>query len=343
MLAREAGAGDLADVADGIREKLVRRHPHVFGDAVLHDAGAGARPLGADQARAGGPRGHLPRRARRAARRCCTPARCSAARPPSASTGSAYADAWPAIAEEVGELAAALAEHGAAGVEPRAGRAATRPATCCSPSSTCCASRASIRSSRCAPSARRFRAPRRAGGGARGARWERFPTARAGRAGRLLSTRQGLREGPHVTSIEAVHGRQILDSRGNPTVEVEVVLESGARGRAAVPSGASTGQWEAVELRDGGTAFGGKGVGKAVAHVNGEIADAIDGPRRARPARDRRRAAASWTARRTRAGSARTRSSACRWRSRTRRADDARARAVPLPRRRRARGRCRCR
>ena len=63
-----------------------------------------------------------------------------------------------------------------------------------------------------------------------------------------------------VTSIEAVHGRQILDSRGNPTVEVDVVLESGARGRAAVPSGASTGQWEAVELRDGGEAFGGKGV-----------------------------------------------------------------------------------
>jgi enolase len=80
-----------------------------------------------------------------------------------------------------------------------------------------------------------------------------------------------------VTSIESVHGRQILDSRGNPTIEVDVVLESGARGRAAVPSGASTGQWEAVELRDGGTAFGGKGVEKAVAHVDGEIADAIAG------------------------------------------------------------------
>jgi enolase len=80
-----------------------------------------------------------------------------------------------------------------------------------------------------------------------------------------------------VTSIESVRGRQILDSRGNPTIEVDVVLESGARGRAAVPSGASTGQWEAVELRDGGTAYGGKGVAAAVANVDGEIADAIAG------------------------------------------------------------------
>jgi enolase len=80
-----------------------------------------------------------------------------------------------------------------------------------------------------------------------------------------------------VTFIETVHGRQVLDSRGNPTVEVHVVLESGAYGTAAVPSGASTGQWEAVELRDGGDAFGGKGVTKAVANVNGEIADALEG------------------------------------------------------------------
>jgi len=80
-----------------------------------------------------------------------------------------------------------------------------------------------------------------------------------------------------VTFIETVHGRQVLDSRGNPTVEVHVVLESGAYGTAAVPSGASTGQWEAVELRDGGDAFGGKGVTKAVANVNGEIATALHG------------------------------------------------------------------
>ena len=83
--------------------------------------------------------------------------------------------------------------------------------------------------------------------------------------------------------IESIHGRQILDSRGNPTVEVEVALEGGARGRAAVPSGASTGEFEATELRDGGAAWGGKGVGRAVANVNGEIAEALRGCRRRRP------------------------------------------------------------
>jgi enolase len=80
-----------------------------------------------------------------------------------------------------------------------------------------------------------------------------------------------------VTQIESVHGRQILDSRGNPTVEVEVELSSGGFGRAAVPSGASTGQWEAVELRDGGKPYGGKGVLRAVGNVNVPIARAIMG------------------------------------------------------------------
>jgi enolase 1/2/3 len=80
-----------------------------------------------------------------------------------------------------------------------------------------------------------------------------------------------------VSRILAVHGRQILDSRGNPTVEVDVRLESGAFGRAAVPSGASTGAHEAVELRDGGEAYGGKGVTTAVANVEGEIAAAARG------------------------------------------------------------------
>ena len=80
-----------------------------------------------------------------------------------------------------------------------------------------------------------------------------------------------------MTSITAVAGRQLLDSRGNPTVEVDVVLESGARGRAIVPSGASTGVHEAVELRDGGPAWGGKGVADAVANVDTEIAAAIRG------------------------------------------------------------------
>src|SRR4051794_35497923 len=80
-----------------------------------------------------------------------------------------------------------------------------------------------------------------------------------------------------MSDIEQVHARQILDSRGNPTVEVDVILHSGAAGRAAVPSGASTGEFEAVELRDGGDAWGGKGVSTAVGNVNGEIAGAVEG------------------------------------------------------------------
>ena len=80
-----------------------------------------------------------------------------------------------------------------------------------------------------------------------------------------------------MTAIAEVHGRWILDSRGNPTVEADVRLESGAFGRAAVPSGASTGVHEALELRDGGSDWGGKGVTRAVGNVNGELAQAVQG------------------------------------------------------------------
>ncbi len=80
-----------------------------------------------------------------------------------------------------------------------------------------------------------------------------------------------------MSEIQQVHARQVLDSRGNPTVEVEVALKSGGSGRAIVPSGASTGEFEAVELRDGGDAFGGKGVTRAVENVRGEIASAVTG------------------------------------------------------------------
>src|SRR5689334_13246484 len=86
-------------------------------------------------------------------------------------------------------------------------------------------------------------------------------------------TKQG-----QMTRIAHVHARQILDSRGNPTVEVDVRLDDGSFGRAAVPSGASTGAHEAVELRDGDKSrWGGKGVDKAVGNVNGEIAQAVTG------------------------------------------------------------------
>src|SRR5258707_5257352 len=80
-----------------------------------------------------------------------------------------------------------------------------------------------------------------------------------------------------MSRIERVNAGQILDSRGNPTVEVDVELASGASGRAAVPSGASTGEFEATELRDGGEAWGGKGVLRAVLNVDGEIATAVAG------------------------------------------------------------------
>jgi enolase len=80
-----------------------------------------------------------------------------------------------------------------------------------------------------------------------------------------------------MSSIEHILGREVLDSRGNPTVEVEVFLASGAEGRAIVPSGASTGQFEAVELRDGGKRYGGKGVSRAIDHVNGEIREGLVG------------------------------------------------------------------
>ena len=80
-----------------------------------------------------------------------------------------------------------------------------------------------------------------------------------------------------MSRIMNVSGREIIDSRGNPTIEAEVLLESGSQGRAQVPSGASTGQFEAVEMRDGGERFHGKGVLKAVNHVNQEIAEALVG------------------------------------------------------------------
>ena len=81
-----------------------------------------------------------------------------------------------------------------------------------------------------------------------------------------------------MTAIISVHGREILDSRGNPTVEVDVLLETGASGRAAVPSGTSTGAHEAVELRDGDAdRYGGKGVQKAIDAVNGDLFDALSG------------------------------------------------------------------
>ena len=116
-------------------------------------------------------------------------------------------------------------------------------------------------------------------------------------------------------AIEHIHARQILDSRGNPTVEVDVRLDTGASGRAAVPSGASTGEFEATELRDGGDAWAGKGVGRGGRQR--QRRDRQGAHRRATPPtrwRSTRRCSSS-TGRRTSPGWARTRSSASRWRS----------------------------
>ncbi len=113
MLAREAGAGDLADVADGIRDEAGPPPPARVRRRGARGRRRGARPVGADQARAGGPRGHLPRRPGRAAGPAVRPQGAAPGRRRRASTGQRYADAWPAIGEEVDELATALAEHGA--------------------------------------------------------------------------------------------------------------------------------------------------------------------------------------------------------------------------------------
>src|SRR6202034_1250936 len=101
-----------------------------------------------------------------------------------------------------------------------------------------------------------------------------FSTARA--TGKWVPASAGT-TGELMTAIADIHAREILDSRGNPTVEVEVTLDSGVIGRAAVPSGASTGAHEAVEKRDGGSRYNGRGVLQAVEAVNGEIFDALSG------------------------------------------------------------------
>lgn len=105
-----------------------------------------------------------------------------------------------------------------------------------------------------------------------------------------------------MSQIAEIHAREIVDSRGNPTVEADVVLDSGARGRAAVPSGASTGTREAIELRDGDTRYGGKGVLRAVANVNGEIRDALRGMAPDQEAVDRRMIELDGTANKDRLG-----------------------------------------
>ena len=226
LLLEERGAGDLAAVATATHDKLVRRHPHIFGEQEL------------------------------------------AGLPTDATTAAGVKQNWDAIKLREGPAAVA-------GTLPALTYARKRLA----------------RRRGGAPAARRGAGPARPGAGA-GARRRPPRLGRALRGGRGAAAvgrrrrarsarrprdRPAANGGRAVSAIRRVHARQILDSRGNPTVEVDVWLESGASGRAAVPSGASTGEFEAVELRDGGKDWNGKGVTQAVANVNGEIAQAVVG------------------------------------------------------------------
>ena len=275
VLATEAGAFTIADVASGVHAKLVRRHPHVFGDVEAETPDAVVTNW--EQIKKG-EKGHtslvegitpgLPvaaLRAEAAAQGRVGRARArSRSRPGLSPTKPRWATPWPRWPPPARRSASTASRRSSAW----AGRF-----------------RRSLRADGSARAARecRPRRGRRIDGspplGARspvnaGARTERAFAATGSARAYTFAT---LAPGVCVSIIDDVAGREILDSRGNPTVEVEVELVSGARGRAAVPSGASTGAHEAVELRDGGERFGGKGVADAVANVNGEIRDTVVG------------------------------------------------------------------
>ncbi len=293
-LAAEEGRFTLADVARDVREKLVYRHPHVFGttDAPTPEAVVANWEVlkqaekGRDSVLDGIPRAlpslSLAAKLQRKAR-------------------SVEGFTPPEVGEQRATVAALLAGlelpgDGSVPADPAERSAA--PASCCWRWSTCsarptssprklcgrrpCGSRArSGRPSEPAPPPHHrtpeCRLPEPAG--ASGAGTSRSPQIERGEQVAYVvgaSPGEVLRE-RSMSTIEYVIGREVLDSRGNPTVEAEVILESGARGRAISPSGASTGIREAVELRDGGDRFGGKGVQRAVEHVNTEIADALSG------------------------------------------------------------------
>ena len=189
LLLEERGKGDLGAVADHCREKLIRRHPHVFGERAAETAGDVVRnwqEIKREQEQGGDVFGHLP---------------------------------GDASVHDLCEEGAEAGEFRRARVERSRGR------------------------SRGPPPGRGTRS-----GGGRGG-----PRAQPAGGGRQVPRPGG---GGRLSDIETVHARQIVDSRGNPTVEVDVLLASGASGRAAVPSGASTGEFEAVELRDGGSVVG---------------------------------------------------------------------------------------
>ena len=248
LLLEERGEGDLESVARGIHEKLVRRHPHVFGDAEARTPGRVRERWEALKTEQEGREGifhdvpgSLPAllRARKVQRRA-------------AAVGYDWPDLrgpFAKVREELGELEEAVADGPPPAAETEADAAAFHESR-----------RSPLHRRQRRPSPeRRFRAraarderevrgARRARERDRRRRGPRVEPARPRRAGRVLRAREGI---ARMSGIAHVHGRQIMDSRANPALEVDVRLTSGAFGRAAVPSGASTGEHEAVELRDG--------------------------------------------------------------------------------------------
>ena len=241
-------------------------------------AHARARPraLGGAQDRAGGTRGRSSTTFPRRCRRSCRRARCSVARRQSATTGPISPDRSPRCARRSRSSRQEVARAGSPAPETEPDPAVFHELGDVLFTVVNVARRLNV-DPELALRATTRRFTQRVEAAAElaeseGVDW-REPRPR--RAGRVLRPREG---DARVTDIAQVQARQLLDSRGNPTLEVDVRLASGAFGRAAVPSGASTGEHEAVELRDGDpAAYLGKGVSMAVAHVNGEIADAVLG------------------------------------------------------------------
>ncbi len=276
LLCEEAGAGAWVDVALGVAAKLRVRHPWVFGDASAESAGDARNRWEGVKVESEGREGifhDVPERAAGAARGAqgAAPRRrrsASSTRPRptrSATSRASFASCGPSCGEEPEPerepLAAIVGEIG--DVLFACVNVARRYN--CDPELALRAATARFRE-RVEVAERLAEAEGVAFRAAGTPEQEHYYQA----------AKRSLREGT-VTTIASVHARQILDSRGNPTVEVDVVTDAGALGRAAVPSGASTGSHEAVERRDGGSAYGGKAVEGAVASVNDELGPALLG------------------------------------------------------------------
>ena len=274
QLLSEEGAGDLEQVARNVHEKLVRRHPHVFGDAEARTAGRvranWERIKSEEEGREGifhDVPGALPSLlyARKVQRRA-------------ASINFEYPDTTGALADledELRELKAALAEAGETAAETEPDPHVAEEVGDVLFAAVNVARRLNVDPELALRwTSDRFVARVERAEALAGEEGKEFASLGLVEQDRVLRPRQG---GVAVSAVKDVHARWVLDSRGNPTVEVDVRLESGAFGRAAVPSGASTGVHEALELRDGGSEWGGKGVSRAVENVNGEIASAVQG------------------------------------------------------------------